>query len=512
MTVLAVGPTRGSVHVSGLLPSWTVAASVAVPVLARLPFLGRAASPDEGGFLLVGAQWSGAGHSLYGDYWVDRPPLLITIFRAASSLGGLTALRLIGCVAVALVVVGVARVAGLIGGQDAARWAAMAAAALCLSPWLGGYEVNGELLAAPVILAAIVLAIGAVRATRDRPAMLAAIAAGACAAAAMLIKQNLADAAVFSAVAFTLAWWWGHITSRRFGVIAVGGVLGALAAVLVLAGWTVLHGSSLTGVVEAMYPFRIRAGQVQASGGRQHSTARLIGLVGVVLSSGLALLILRVVGDVVTRRLRDPLWWAVVATTVFAGASVLLGGNYWHHYLVELVAPVSIAVGVIAARRGRLVQALIAYTVLAAAAGWVFSVAVPQNSDAQTVGRAISTASRPGDSIVNVWGHADLAFASGLPSPYAHLWSLPVKTLDPQLNQLDAVLAGPSAPTWFVTGPHLRSWGLDTARTAEILSGDYHRLGSACGHVIYLRDGVERPAPHLAACHAAGGLSHAGSK
>ena len=44
----------------------------------------------------MGAQWNGAGSSLYGNYFVDRPPLLVSIFRCAASLGGITALRLIG--------------------------------------------------------------------------------------------------------------------------------------------------------------------------------------------------------------------------------------------------------------------------------------------------------------------------------------------------------------------------------------------------------------------------------
>ena len=126
------------------LPAWTAPVSVAVAVMCRIPFLGHVPGPDEGGFLLVGRQWDGAGTSLYGNYWVDRPPLLITIFRIASA-GGLVELRLIGCVAAAALVYGCARVAGLIGGDQAARWAAATAAALSVS--LFGYEVNGELLA-----------------------------------------------------------------------------------------------------------------------------------------------------------------------------------------------------------------------------------------------------------------------------------------------------------------------------------------------------------------------------
>ena len=56
-----------------------VAALAAAAVLCWLPFLGRTPSPDEGGLLTVAGQWA-PGSSLYGDYWVDRPPLLIGLF------------------------------------------------------------------------------------------------------------------------------------------------------------------------------------------------------------------------------------------------------------------------------------------------------------------------------------------------------------------------------------------------------------------------------------------------
>ena len=66
--------------------------------LGWLPFVGRSLSPDEAGYLIVGGQWTD-GSSLYGDYWVDRPPALIAIFEAADALGGAVPLRLIGALA-----------------------------------------------------------------------------------------------------------------------------------------------------------------------------------------------------------------------------------------------------------------------------------------------------------------------------------------------------------------------------------------------------------------------------
>ena len=69
--------------------SWVIAMAVGV-CLGWLPFVGRSLSPDEGGLLTVAGQWA-PGSSLYGDYWVDRPPLLIGLFALADGLGGVVA-------------------------------------------------------------------------------------------------------------------------------------------------------------------------------------------------------------------------------------------------------------------------------------------------------------------------------------------------------------------------------------------------------------------------------------
>jgi hypothetical protein len=71
--------------------------------------------------------------------------MLISIFAAAAHAGGLVTLRLIGCLAAALVVLGAAYVARRVAilaagshregwaGARASRWAAVVAAALCVS-------------------------------------------------------------------------------------------------------------------------------------------------------------------------------------------------------------------------------------------------------------------------------------------------------------------------------------------------------------------------------------------
>src|SRR6476661_8822439 len=88
---------------------WIGVAALLAAVV-RLPFLGRPLTSDEGGYLMVAAQWH-PGTSLYGDYWVDRPPLLVALFGLADAAGGAVGLRLLGVV----VAVGAVLLAAWIG-------------------------------------------------------------------------------------------------------------------------------------------------------------------------------------------------------------------------------------------------------------------------------------------------------------------------------------------------------------------------------------------------------------
>lgn len=492
-------PPRPVDRWSDRLPTWTVPAAAAVAVLGRLPFLARAPSPDEAGYLLVGAQWDGAGSSLYGSYWVDRPPLLVSLFRLAAALGGVPALRLIGCVAALLVVVGAARAARLLGGPDSARWTSIIAAALCLSPLLGVYAVNGELLAAPFVVGGVGAVVSAVQAPDRRRSTAFAAVAGAAAVCAVLVKQNFVDVAVFAVLATGLAGRRRELPARRVLDLAVAFVAGAAATLALTAGWTAVHGTSLGGVFDAMYPFRVEAGHVIAAAGRGHATARLGGLVAVAALSGLLALTLGVLGDAACSRRRRSMTWALAGLVAFASVSVLLGGSYWHHYLIGLVVPVSIAAGLLAGAGRRWMQVAVAITVGSAALTWAGTLTMPQGSTGQAVGTSIGAVSDTGDSIVSLYGHADVVHAAGLPSPYEHLWSLPIKTLDPHLVELDAVLSGPDAPTWLVTGRSVRSWGVDTHAVQATIRRDYRPVRTLCDRTVFLRADLVRAEPDVPA-------------
>jgi 4-amino-4-deoxy-L-arabinose transferase-like glycosyltransferase len=497
-TIPALGPEVGQVRSRSAVERYAVPAAVVVAVLARLPFLTRPPSKDEAGFLTVGQQWHAGGTSLYGNYWVDRPPLLITIFRIAADLGGLVPLRLIGCLATALVVLGSAHVARQIAGERAARWAALTAAALCLSPLLGALAVNGELLSAPFVVGGMAAALAVTRHRTEGRAALAAGLAGAAMVAALLVKQNIADVGIFAVIVVLLAWRRGEITSARLRRCVAAFGAGSLLSLGVVAGWTMLHGTTVTGVFDAMYPFRVEAGRVMANSNRQAADARLWVLVSSWLVSGGAVIMSVVSWALVSRRLRGAAVWGLVGTFLFDVVSIALGGSYWNHYLVQLVVPTAVISGLLVAKQQPAARTLLSASAVAAAIA--LGVMLPQSGATigTSVGQAVGRVAVRHDTIVTVYGHADVTHASGLSSPYPYLWSLPARTLDPRRAALHKLLSGPDAPTWFVSWKNVSAWtGMHSTATARLLTQRYRPVARLYGRTVYLRKGVYRPAPQL---------------
>ena len=78
-------------------------------------------------------------------------------------------------------------------------------------------------------------------------------------------------------------------------------------------------------------------------------------------------------------------------------------------------------------------------------------------------------------------GRADLQLESGLPSPYAYLWSLPMRTLDPDLAEFEALVSGPDAPTWIVEWVAVRHLDAGGRPLEQLVQERYVEHGTACG-------------------------------
>jgi hypothetical protein len=476
-----------------------VAAGVVVAL--RLPFVGSPLGSDEAGYLAVAQQWHSGGSSLYGNYWVDRPPLLITIFRAAALLGGTVPLRLIGIGAAVVAVLAVGRTAGILAGRGAATWAALAASAFLVSPLAGASEVNGELLAAPFVAVGIAGLVEALMSDSPRRAAVASGLAGVCGVAAVLVKQNMLDVLVFGG---TLA----LLTARTVGPahlrrVAAWFVAGGLLAAVVMALWTLAHGTSLSGVWFAMYQFRVEADRVMSTYPSAAAVARQHRLLLEALENGMVI-VAGLLAVVVSRRRHDhptpdrasavarAVPWALVATLAYGVVSIYLGQGFWVHYLVQLAVPLAITAGLAFSSRPRLAPLVVGLAGASAVAAVLYSVLQPPSGSGDRLGQEIGAVACPNDTIITVWGHAEVTRSSGLRSPYPYLWYLPERTLDPELNLLDATLQRATAPVWLVTWSGTGLRGVDTSTLSSTLAQDYYPVAYLEDATVYLHDGVDR--------------------
>lgn len=465
--------------------------AAAITFVAWLPFLRRPLESDEAGFLLVARQWE-PGSSLYGDHWVDRPPLLIWIFRLAAHLGpvdltaeGMVApgVRLVGATASVAAVL----LAGVLAVRLApgpARWQTrivpLLAAALLASPLLGMPAANGEVLAAPLVLLGVLCLVTAMSAPSGRRGVALAAGSGAAGMAAGLVKQNMVDVFVLALVLVPLSA--GRVPQLGRRALA----LGAGAAAVLAAGVTsaAARGTSPVSLWDAVVVFRFHAASVIGTESSPATEHRMTLVALAFVASGAAITLVTTAFLAARRTVREgpraaPLPFAALAMAAWETLGVAAGGSYWLHYLTGLV-PGVVLLSCLAHPRGRrlvLVDVCLALTAIACLSAWIHALATPMDAALARDGEVahyLRTHADPGDGVVVAFGRPDIVAASGLDSPYAHLWSLPVRVRDPHLTELRAVLSSPEAPRWVVvSGGSLASWGVSSPSAQAYLVRNY---------------------------------------
>jgi hypothetical protein len=469
---------------------------LAVMIPLRLLFLAEPAGSDEAGFLLVGTGWHD-GSSLYGDYWVDRPPLLIWIMQLC---GSLTTLRLVGLAACIVMVLGVARTAFVVAGDRAARWAAAAGALFSTAHWLGVPRTNGEMLASAFVAWGFALAAQALL-RPGRRAWVPALAAGLLGAAAVLIKQTIADGLVFLVV-LALAVGWQRPKQRERVVRSVAWASAGLAAGIGtgLVG-AVSRGTSVLDLLDALVTFRAEAGEVIRLSASDATTDRFAVLLATWAVSGLAVITVLTLWHGARRR--DPALLACLGVLVFVSATALLGGSYWAHYLFQLVPAAAVAAGLLAVRvapRTRLVVTTFIAVMTAGNLVWTLASPPPHGVQAETIGTWLRQSGQPTDTAVVGYGQPNVLAAARMTSPYPFLWSLPVRTRDSDLAAMTDVLSGPNRATWFVDWSGPAAWGIDRATLDPVLQSGYRIVATVCGKRIWLVRGLPRSAARIPVC------------
>lgn len=307
-----------------------LAGTGALAALARLPFVGAGLGPDEGGYAYVAREWA-RGTQLYSGIWIDRPQGLLGVYRAIGAVADhpwayrLTAL-LIG-VAVTLLV---GAIAWLLRGP----WAGVAAAAMYAvvgaGPRVEGFTLNGELLASLPTVAAVAAAIAWWR--RRGPAWL--VAAGALGGAAITMKQGGFDGL---AAVVALACAVGPTLRERVRsvLLAAAGAALPIGAVLIHA-LTVGFGTYWTDIVAFRATSQFHDGSRSYFFNASFPSAK---------HDVLTLAVVALVGVAVVARRRTErvvlLGWLAAALVAFN-----VGGLFWPHYYVQLLAPLAVLAGI----------------------------------------------------------------------------------------------------------------------------------------------------------------------
>lgn len=466
----------------------------------RLPFVDAPFGDDEGGYLYVAQHWSDGGHWLYGSQWVDRPPVLVLIFRLVALLGGTPEAARAVAILFSSVLVASAWYAGRrIGGAPGAVAAALVAAALGSNPAILGDQLNSDALGASLQMLSVALLLASLkiaarsaaasRSQRSAPILLAT-GAGVAGVLAFLTKQSALVALVVAALLL------GFQLRRRWPLL-LGYAVGVVLPLAATVAWAV-SGPGLRMLVGATWTFRVAAAHVVATASSRAPEERAVTFLLAMLTSGMVIPLAVLGHDLAARRGAVRLRLTVVIAAACAGAVILASLNFYSYYWLSVVPLAAVGVAVVAAPGARrawprpgfvlVVAATVAVAVLNVAARLPVTDSMP--AEAQFV----ATAAHPGDTMVVIWGRPNLLEDAGLRTPYPYSWSLPVRVEDPHLRLFARVLAGPRAPTWLLEMGHVDDWHLETPRVRWLLARRYHVAARVCRHRVWLRDGVTRAA------------------
>lgn len=385
---------------------------------------------------------------------------------------------------------------------------ALMTAAFMATPLIDGVGVKGELLGVPVILGSCLLSL---RALRLRSAWLA-FAAGLVAMCGPGLKQSLVGGLVFGAVLLVASLVARRIHRGTFLALGGAALAGAAVPVALTIGWALAAGVELSSLQYAVIDFRADASRVIVEQTNMSNTWRTLRLLAIFTATGMGLVMIWCLGrvGVALRRLRP----VSVAALVMLGTDVtvlVLSGSFWAAYLYALVPSVVMtwacvrvselpsrshgnaltvrARGKWHPRREVLLVALCVVSAVASLVGWNWRIWLNGEPPRQHVlAREIARVSAPGDTLTVYGGRPDLQWATGLDSPYEHLWSLPMRTMDPDLAELRDVLAGPDAPTWFVGATPLRAWDeIGVRALRDVVNERYEFVGRYCEDFVVRR-------------------------
>ena len=462
-----------------------LAVAAVLTIALRIAYIDAPLTRDEGGDAFIAQASGSAGPFAYGRYFVDRSPLLLGAYRLGDLLAGPIGIRILGLLA-ALALVGMtALLAARLAGQAAAAFAAAGCAALLCSQATGVLATPSELLAAAPSCLCMTLLVTSQCELAKSPSRL--VAAGAAAAAALLIKQSFADAlaagvaGMGALMAVRPAEW---TNTLRRAESFVGGTV-VIAAGLVV--WAAVEHRTPHAIWYAIGGFRVDAAPVLA----QDQLGRLARLETPLLHSGLVLAVPIALMGFARLRGAIEVRTALMTWLVVGALGVLASGSYFPAYLIEVMAASSVGLGVVGAARPRLatmgLAAVAALALLPTVRGISHDSADAYGQQARALGQYVRARALPHQTIYVLYARASILYYAGLPSPFPYHWALMMRTIQGAQPDLRALLAGPDRPTWIVEQDSPSAFGLDrSGATRRLLAERYRKVAVLCSRPILL--------------------------
>lgn len=473
-------------------------------VLLRAPWLGTPLGNDEGGLAFIAGAGRGGGPFMYGEYFIDRPPLLLAVFRLAAEMSGTATVRTIGVLAALAGVTITALLARAIAGETAARLAGVLAAILMSSVALGSVFTPAELLAVLPSALSVLLVWRGTRDAAGRPGLL--FAAGFLAISALLVKQSFGDALLAGVACLTATCLWRGSPRRAVGLAAGAYAGGIVAAIVGVEAWEYVAAVPDGSMSYALLGFRLDGLGVLAGSGAGLPGRFAQRLLVPLICSGFAVVLIWSVAGLRSARADRVLIATLGAWGVGGSLGVLGGGSYWAHYLIQLIPFVAVTASIaLAGASARRARATVAVLGTCAVGGLVIGplATTDEKSSAAAIGQALAGSARAGDTAHVLYSQADVLYYSGLADPFPYQWSLMMRAVPDARTELRALLSSPGRPTWIVEWERPAAYGLDrSGATGRLLDRHYRHISNACGVRVLIEKDTARAfhAPSPQAC------------
>lgn len=461
----------------------------------RIPFFRIPMLADEGGYAYATRGWVNGTGELYGDLWISRPQGIFFVYAGIFDLfgTGTTAFRFAAWIAVALTLIAVWGFARMCATPLAANLTALIFAVASSLPNLEGYTANAEMfMGLPAALAALWLL--RVRRTDWSRWQLAGV--GLLIGTAIALKPSAAVMIPVAVLFIVMIDGTAPAQALAQRLLWVGSGIVAVGAGLLIHGWTL----GWSDFFYATISYRLSA-QSAATVGLQHNLeaiGRLAWRASALLMLVAVLLAFRYRREAETsvRRLRRgfkpgrPRWnrpgWSLGRSPGFlarprddgklllrlwmigslAGASV--GGDWWSHYLLQMIAPLSIWMGWTIAsvwpavtRPARSVLAM-ATVGLLVAPFWVLTHGSPANMaqamfshpgyPAQDqVAAYLRDQTEPGTPIFVAFDQASIYYLADRPPAYRHLYDQELRGIPHSYSDLISIIQGEARPEYIVS-------------------------------------------------------------